>query len=112
MVTVEIVIDELVLHGFDVRDRYRVADALERQLTEAFASQSAESLQQLVGPDRSIGDVVAPAVTLPRDDGRMADVLAGSVSAAVARAVAGVETPAAGLPPVPAGAPVRADGGR
>jgi len=37
---VEIVVDELVLHGIDPRDRHRVGDALERELSARFARES------------------------------------------------------------------------
>ena len=37
---VELVIDEVVLHGFDPRDRHRIGDAIERQLTARLADDS------------------------------------------------------------------------
>lgn len=37
--SVELHIDELVLHGFAPGDRYRIGDALERELTRLFSEQ-------------------------------------------------------------------------
>jgi hypothetical protein len=45
---VEVHIDELVLHGFDVADRFPIRDALERELTRLLAERGA--LSHLSGP--------------------------------------------------------------
>jgi hypothetical protein len=37
---VELVVDELVLHGIDPRDRHRVGDAIERELRARIARES------------------------------------------------------------------------
>jgi hypothetical protein len=36
---VDLHIEELVLHGFEPRDRYSIGDAVERELTRLFAEQ-------------------------------------------------------------------------
>jgi hypothetical protein len=38
---IELHIEELVLHGFAPGDRYRIAEAVERELTRLFAEQGA-----------------------------------------------------------------------
>jgi hypothetical protein len=45
---VEVHIDELVLHGFDVADRFPICDALEQELTRLLAERGA--LSHLSGP--------------------------------------------------------------
>jgi hypothetical protein len=40
---VEFVVDEVVLHGIDPRDRHRVGDAIERELKSRIASASVVS---------------------------------------------------------------------
>ncbi len=42
--SIELEIDALVLHGFERRDRYRIARAMERELGRLFAEQGAPSL--------------------------------------------------------------------
>jgi hypothetical protein len=37
---VEFVVDEIVLHGLDARDRHRIGDAIERHLTTRLARES------------------------------------------------------------------------
>jgi hypothetical protein len=37
---IEFVVDEVVLHGIDPRDRHRVGDAIERELTARIARES------------------------------------------------------------------------
>jgi len=39
--TIELHIEELVLHGLALGDRYRIADAVQRELTRLFAAQGA-----------------------------------------------------------------------
>jgi len=39
--TIELHIEELVLHNLAPRDRYRIADAVQRELTRLFAAQGA-----------------------------------------------------------------------
>lgn len=45
---VELVIEELVLHGFDARERWSIADAVRRQLELAIADRGVAPLQQSV----------------------------------------------------------------
>lgn len=40
--TIELVIDELVLHGFDPRQRHAIGDALSRELTRLVRAHAAE----------------------------------------------------------------------
>ena len=40
---IELHIEELVLHGFSPSDRYRIAEAIERELVQLFSRQSAPS---------------------------------------------------------------------
>jgi hypothetical protein len=42
--TVEIYIDELVLHGFPLRDKYHIGSAIEKELTRLFNEQGVPSL--------------------------------------------------------------------
>ncbi len=41
--TIELHIEELVLHGFSPGDRYRIGEALQRELTRLFAEQGIPS---------------------------------------------------------------------
>jgi hypothetical protein len=66
---IEFVIDELVLIGFEPRDRHRIADAVERQL----ASQSADAFPAMraaasgrSGAGWSTRTLRAPDVRVPR----------------------------------------------
>ena len=60
---VEIVIDDLVLVGFDARDRYRIADAIERELSERVTPADAMRLARAEGgyPTLRARDYVAPS---------------------------------------------------
>jgi hypothetical protein len=42
--SIELHIEELVLHGFAPSDRYRIADAVERELAQLFAEQGVPPL--------------------------------------------------------------------
>lgn len=39
---IELVIDELVLHGFDARHRHAIGDAVQEQLTREFSRRAAD----------------------------------------------------------------------
>jgi hypothetical protein len=41
--TIEVYIEELVLHGFDLRDRYAIGEAVQRELSRLFAEQGIHS---------------------------------------------------------------------
>jgi predicted amidohydrolase len=41
--SIELRIEELVLHGFEPRDRYRIGEAVERELARLFAERGAAS---------------------------------------------------------------------
>jgi len=84
---IEFVIDELVLIGFDPRDRYRIADAVEAQLAihardvsaSRFIEHSHETRTTLRGPD----------ITVSTSRGRVdAKVIGDGVSRSIVNAVA------------------------
>jgi len=90
---VEFVIDELVLIGFDPRDRHRIADAIEAQLTSRvrdvsvsrFVERSHETRTTLRGPD----------VRLSTSGGRVdAKVIGDGVSRSIVSAVAAASSSA------------------
>jgi hypothetical protein len=59
---IELVIDELVLHGIDARDRYAVADALRLELTRLLSTPGhLDSLQA----NSDVATLSLPQVTLP-----------------------------------------------
>ena len=64
---VEIVIDELVLVGFDVRDRHRIAEAIERELSERVTAADAMRMARFQGgvPALRASDFVSPAGDRP-----------------------------------------------
>lgn len=41
--TIEVYIEELVLHGFDPKDRYAIGEAVQRELSRLFAEQGLHS---------------------------------------------------------------------
>jgi hypothetical protein len=76
---IELHIDELVLHGFDPRDRHRIGDAVQSELTRLLAERGLRTAQPF---DRAV--VSAGSVTLPRNAQPRA------VGSRVARALFGV----------------------
>jgi hypothetical protein len=79
---IELVIDELVLHGFDPRQRHAIADAMEYELTRMVRARTRELIDRrpieldLV----DAGSFEAPSPTAPADTGRgIARSLAGAV---------------------------------
>jgi len=88
---IEFVIDELVLIGFDPRDRHRIADAVETQLAAQSAGVSAT---QLVHRAHAAGAMLrAPDIKLSARDGRVdAQALGKGVSRSVVNAVVGGES--------------------
>jgi len=82
--SVELQIDELVLHGFTPCDRYAIADAIQRELSHLLAAPDGRALRR-VGSHRE------------RLDGGMFTVVPGShgrvVGAQVARALYGTLVP-------------------
>jgi len=76
--SVELHIEELALHGFAPGDRYRVADALERELTRLFTEQGPPSA---ITHDREIEHFDAGTFATERD----ADIRA--VAAQLAKAI-------------------------
>ena len=88
---VEFVIDELVLIGFDPRDRHRIADAVEGQLAAHAAGVSAARIAERAhDPGATLR---APDIKLSARDGRVdANALAKGVSRSVVNAVVGSES--------------------
>ena len=77
---IELHIEELVLHGFAPGDRYRIGDALERELARLFAEQGRlPSLVQGSGIERLDGE------TLEMKPGSRAEVIGVQVAQAVYR---------------------------
>jgi hypothetical protein len=82
---IEVLIDELVLHGFDPRERYAVGDGLSAELTRLLAADAASwtspcrhEIARVAGPQVAIapGQAAGPA-------------LAGAVRAAIGTATRG-----------------------
>ena len=73
--SLEVYIEELVLHGFEPRDRYRIGEAIQRELTRLFA-------------DQGVPPSLAQGGELARVDGGMFDVASGSKSDAIGAQVA------------------------
>ncbi len=88
---IEFVIDELVLIGFDPRDRHRIADAVETHLA---AQATAVSATQLAQRAHGAGATLrAPDIKLSARDGRVdANALGKGVSRSVVDAVVGGES--------------------
>lgn len=76
---IELHIDELVLHGFDPKDRHRIGDAVQSELARLLAERGLRTAKPFDRPFVSAG-----SVTLPRD------ARARAVGARVARALFGV----------------------
>jgi len=84
---IEVLIDEVVLHGFQPHERHALGDRLATQLAHLLAPDAAAwSRPRAVDVER----IVAPGVTLDRG-GTAAPALAGAVRAAIGVAVAGHE---------------------
>lgn len=67
---VTIHIEELVLHGFDPRDRHAVAGALSAQLATLFADRAPAQDEQIDRLDA--GSIAIPDVRSPRAGGEVA----------------------------------------
>ena len=90
---IEFVIDELVLIGFDPRDRHRIADAVETQLA---AQAHGVAAARFVEPAREPrATVLAPDIKLSTRGGRVdANAVGNGVSRSIVNAVAGPQSPA------------------
>jgi len=84
---IEVLIDELVLHGFEPDDRHALRDGLGAELARLLAPDAASWTRPLA---TDVERVVAPGVGLARG-GAAAPALAGAVHAAIATAVTGTE---------------------
>ena len=60
----ELHIEELLLDGFDPRDRHRIADELQRALTLLLGESQHTGIEQ---QDKQIERIDAGAVSIPRD---------------------------------------------
>jgi hypothetical protein len=90
---IEFVIDELVLIGFDSRDRHRIADAVETQLAAQAAGVPAARIAER--PHRAGATLRAPDIKLSARDGRIdANAVGKGVSQSVVSAVVGGASPA------------------
>lgn len=80
---IELHIEELVLHGFAKGDRYRIAEAVERELTRLFA-------------EKGVPNSLSKGGEIERFDGGAFEMRQGSkaetIGAQVARAVYGGKT--------------------
>lgn len=72
---IELIIDEIVLHGFDPRHRHAIGDAVERQLSALLAERAG-----------ALGELTSRAV--PHDDGGHVSTPAGASPAVVGSAIA------------------------
>jgi hypothetical protein len=88
MKPIEIHLEELVLHGFEPRDRFRIADALELELARLFTGKGAASA---AGPSRRAGALDAGEFRVAKG------ATAQAIGAQVARSVYGqvAQTPRA-----------------
>lgn len=79
---IELVIDELVLIGFDARDRHRVQDALRAELATMLAAEAGRRAWLRAAAGNATGDAIAR---------RGADVRVGHAASAasIARGIAG-----------------------
>jgi hypothetical protein len=89
----EFVIDELVLIGFDPRDRHRIADAVETQLAAQATGVPAARITERRHTDGAT--LRAPDIKLSARDGRVdAHALGKGLSRSIVSAVAGAPSPA------------------
>jgi hypothetical protein len=63
--TVELHIEEMVLHGFATGDRHRIGDAVERELARLMASQGLPAIDTSVAIDRLDGGTFQASPTAP-----------------------------------------------
>lgn len=83
-------IDELVLHGVALRDRHRVADALERELARLVADGGVPTAPTPTAPTARAATAAPAAIVVPRG-GRPEDLgrgVAGAIYEALGRAPA------------------------
>jgi len=93
---IEIVIDELVLTGFDPRERHRIADAIQGRLA---ALVTPADVAPLVAPGARIPELRARDVTLPaRVSGMSPASVADGASRAIVAALRIDAAPAAAAP--------------
>jgi hypothetical protein len=90
MTRVELVIDELVLTGFDPRDRHRIADALERELGTHLTGPALERIVRAAGTRDKETTLRAPDVTLKAP--HRPNAIAASVSRSVVGAISAPQT--------------------
>jgi hypothetical protein len=74
---IEVVIDELVLHGFDPRHRDRIADAVRAELAVALEGWSLAAGDSVTSIDA--GSFTVPAAALPAVVGRAAGRQVGQI---------------------------------
>ena len=86
LMRIELVIDELVLIGFDPRDRYRIADALERELASQVQSGNVERVARGARALKSDTPLRAPDVTLHPTSARPS-VMARDISRSIVGAL-------------------------
>ena len=79
---IELHIEELVLHGFAPGDRYRIGDALERELVRLLATKG------LAGLDQSVSIAAVEGVTFTAAAGASARTLGERVAQQVFQQVA------------------------
>ena len=84
---IEVLIDELVLHGFEPDARHALGDGLGEELARLLAADAARWTRPRPA---DVERVVVPGVRLARGSAA-APALAGAVHAAIATAVAGAE---------------------
>ena len=90
MVRLELVIDELVLTGFDARERHRIADALEQHLAAGLTAMTIADAQAAAVRAEGSGRLIAPdALVLAGAGGATAQAIASSLSQSVIHAIAG-----------------------
>lgn len=85
---VEFVIDELVLIGFDPRDRHRIADALQRELASRARAADAEHIAARAESMQAEATLRGPDVTLLSHAARPAAIARG-VSRSIVSALRG-----------------------
>jgi len=78
----ELHIEELLLDGFDPRDRHRIADELQRSLTLLLSESQDGAVEQ---QDKQIERLDAGAVSIPRDapSGDVGSHIAGAITQAL-----------------------------
>ena len=85
LMRIDVLIDELVLHGFDPRERHAVGDGLSAELTQLLAADAAS----WTSPRRhEIARMAGPQVVIAPGQGA-GPALAGAVRAAITTATRG-----------------------